>query len=655
MNSIKRASLALFLIQLALSQPYDAIFVGMGTANSIALTKMVTSFPQKSFLVLEMGGPTTKSVGGTNIPSYFESQSAANQETIFDVPGEYQNIAFQPQGEPYKIPQTFTWQGMGYGGNSQFNGMLFMSPPSRYLDALPSPWKSSNLSAVFTDLRSRMTVTKTPSTDGKNYLNEITNIMAPGMDGANWQRSDTSDLSPLETLQGYYNEPYVVTDGNGMRGGPITAYLTSIIGTDGKPKSSNLQVVAGATVSSIVFDAQDPTKATGVQYTAGGIQQTATLNAGGRIIVGAGALMTPRLLYLSGVGPTGKESEVFASNPVTFARNNQKVGTVFDHVGVPIVLEYDGTTTVDTINYGDYPSNTEELNAFVNGRTGPYCQYGPVLTAHFRAAASSAHPDVEIFVNPNAPDSTTGKSFQAVFMLLEPNSNDLLSMDGNSNLKFPGIYLSTTQDKDQMANAIYTFLNEVVPKVPGLKVTQGPADATSLDSVKAYIDNIGTFIMNHFTGTVPLTEGNTEDAGGVEPSTLRVRGTSNVHVVDASLLPNSIPAHPVAMVMALGSKAGDLLVDLLNSEAAGSATGVESVASSGSADPNINSNSASPTVSESPASSNSASENPASSDGVVNPPINSDAGSGVNRQQQNSAVTNGFSMIVVASILLSLF
>lgn len=53
---------------------------------------------------------------------------------------------------------------------------------------------------------------------------------------------------------------------------------------------------------------------------------------------------------------------------------------------------------------------------------------------------------------------------------------------------------------------------------------------------------------------------------GVEPSTMRLRGTSNVHIVDASILPRSPPCHPVAMVMAVGSKAADLLIADVSTE-----------------------------------------------------------------------------------------
>ena len=47
---------------------------------------------------------------------------------MFDVPGEYSQMAFTPFGAPYQLTETlFTFQGIGLGGNSQFNGMLFQT------------------------------------------------------------------------------------------------------------------------------------------------------------------------------------------------------------------------------------------------------------------------------------------------------------------------------------------------------------------------------------------------------------------------------------------------------------------------------------------------------------------------------------------------
>ena len=47
--------------------------------------------------------------------------------------------------------------------------------------------------------------------------------------------------------------------------------------------------------------------------------------------------------------------------------------------------------------------------------------------------------------------------------------------------------------------------------------------------------------------------------GGVDPTTLILRGTKNVAVVDASLIPTVVPAHPVGTIMAIADRAGDIL------------------------------------------------------------------------------------------------
>jgi len=62
-------------------------------------------------------------------------------------------------------------------------------------------------------------------------------------------------------------------------------------------------------------------------------------------------------------------------------------------------------------------------------------------------------------------------------------------------------------------------------------------------------------VINHFGGTAALSNG----PGGVNPGTLILRGTRNVAVVDASLIPTIVPAHPVGTIMAVADRAGDIL------------------------------------------------------------------------------------------------
>ncbi|MGA6973835.1 MAG: GMC oxidoreductase, partial [Candidatus Binatus sp.] len=61
-------------------------------------------------------------------------------------------------------------------------------------------------------------------------------------------------------------------------------------------------------------------------------------------------------------------------------------------------------------------------------------------------------------------------------------------------------------------------------------------------------------VITHFGGTAALSDG----PGGVNPTTLIVRGTTNVAVVDASLIPTIVPAHPVGTIMAVADRAGDI-------------------------------------------------------------------------------------------------
>jgi len=62
-------------------------------------------------------------------------------------------------------------------------------------------------------------------------------------------------------------------------------------------------------------------------------------------------------------------------------------------------------------------------------------------------------------------------------------------------------------------------------------------------------------IINHFGGTAALSTG----PGGVDPATLILRGTTNVAVVDASLIPTSVVGHPIGTIMAVADRAGDIL------------------------------------------------------------------------------------------------
>jgi choline dehydrogenase-like flavoprotein len=120
-----------------------------------------------------------------------------------------------------------------------------------------------------------------------------------------------------------------------------------------------------------------------------------------------------------------------------------------------------------------------------------------------------------------------------------------------------------------MAQAVFNMI-QLFAQDPGLKIVFGPGglshpklNPNSLADVRQYVTGtspvggvyFNRLIINHYGGTAALSD----DPGGVDPRTLILRGTTNVAVVDASLIPTIVPAHPVGTIMAVADRAGDIL------------------------------------------------------------------------------------------------
>ena len=139
------------------------------------------------------------------------------------MPGEYSQMAFMPLGKPYQLTETgFTFQGIGLGGNSMFNGMLFQTnPPTVFDGSWPAGWHWADMQPYFARVRSLVPVTNTPSTDGAPQLTGPAMIAHPLYARAGWIEGDTSQ--PF-TAPGIYSRPYVATT-KGHRAGPISGYF----------------------------------------------------------------------------------------------------------------------------------------------------------------------------------------------------------------------------------------------------------------------------------------------------------------------------------------------------------------------------------------------------------------------------------------------
>lgn len=563
---------------------YDVIIVGGGTAGTIVAAKLrLATGGRKRILILDAGGPTAALIGGQARPQWLPSDRS--DLTIFDVPGEYSQIAYMPLGVPYQLTEVpFSFQGIGLGGNSMFNGMLFQTNPADVFDrSWPAGWHWADMSPYFDRVRTQVPVTNTPSTDGVPQNTGPADIIHPLYAANGWSEADTSLPYPG---YGVYSRPYVAVD-EGKRAGPISGYFAQIM--PGGAPLTNVEIVSLSKVTKIDFN--DHGEATTVHFnqrsaldqSQTGTAETVRLNSGGLLIMAAGALITPKLLLQSGIGPRGRESEIFPGQSwKPFAIDNPLIGVgVYDHVMSMVTYTYNGSVPYHTYDYGNYTANQADLREYLAGGRGPYAQYQPVSILNY--GLDSDIPNVEVFLNPNGVGAPGGpyygnNSIAAYCMLLNPKARGLITIDPAGKVNQPAIYLPDTSDGAAdaalMAQAVFAML-QLFAKEPGLRIVFGPGgrshphlDPNSLADVQQYVtapspvDGVyyNRMTINHFGGTAALTDGE----GGVDPATLIVRGTANVAVVDASLIPTIIPAHPVGTIMAMADRAGDILADRIN-------------------------------------------------------------------------------------------
>jgi hypothetical protein len=263
-----------------------------------------------------------------------------------------------------------------------------------------------------------------------------------------------------------------------LRGGPVRSHLASIVDSTGAPTVSNLDLLGFAKVQRIVFDEVDRRRAVGITYLLQPADPSAAptfvpLAAGGRIILAAGALMSPRLLLQSGVGPFHRQDEIFPDGfSVPFHIHNPAIGTsLFDHVGTSLTYEYTGATPPLAAGLLRSTSLTMAPPAFdgrsirraISGVIWSSVMPKPVVVGGEQGKPRTRQPNVEVFVNPfgvGAPGGPyAGRRTLSVYaMLLRPHATATMQIDRDGIVKSPPIYLTDERDLGLMTKAIQQLL-----------------------------------------------------------------------------------------------------------------------------------------------------------------------------------------------------
>jgi choline dehydrogenase len=344
--------------------------------------------------------------------------------------------------------------------------------------------------------------------------------------------------------------PADVTASSGRRFSAARAYLHPI------RKRRNLTIVTGAHVRRIVLEGG---RAVAVEYERGG--RTVRADATREVIVSAGAIHSPHLLMLSGIGPAAQ----LAAHGVPVVRDLPGVGQNYrDHVAITVKQE--STQPISMWNFFHPLAATRAVADFVLWRKGPLARPPAEVAAYMRLRPGADVPDIKIHFAMALYEAMGRKLIDrhgwfAHVDLLRPESVGEIRLASPDPLVPPAIdpnILATAGDMALAREAIRAvrriFAQAPFDPMRGAELAPGAhrqsnadLDAYLRETAVSDIHSVGTCRMGH-------------DRHAVVDPRLRVHGVGGLRVVDASVMPRVPGGNTNVPVMMVAEKAADMIL-----------------------------------------------------------------------------------------------
>lgn len=346
---------------------------------------------------------------------------------------------------------------------------------------------------------------------------------------------------------GYYD----TTSRNGIRCSTATGYL--------KPARfrNNLNVETEAHVERILFD---DNRACGVKYRRGGSLQRATAN--GEIVLCGGAINSPQLLELSGIG----NGTLLAGKGIPIVCDRPMVGeNLQDHYQVRIVLEAKGVGTIND-QYNNIVRRIAMGADYLFRRKGALTISAGFVGAFFKTRRELATPDIQVHFVPFSTDKMGQalhkfSGFTASICQLRPESRGSIHITSPDPFKHPAIkvnYLSTETDRQTNVEGLKRLrtITQANPMRPYLarELEPGPG-VSSDDDLLAYCRGTGSTIY-HPVSTCAMGP----EASAVVTPELKVRGVEGLRIADGSVMPRLVSGNSNAAIIMIGEKASDMIL-----------------------------------------------------------------------------------------------
>lgn len=532
---------------------YDYIVIGAGSAGCV-LAARLTENPQAKVLLLEAGGPDKAQE--IHVPVAFSK--------LFKTPLDW---TFYTEPEPHLYNRRLYWpRGKMLGGSSSINAMIYIrghradyerweragNPGWGYQDVLPYFKKSehqergaSDYHGIGGSLNVADLRTVNPLSTAFIEANKQVGLpLTPDFNGAEQEGAG----------------PYQVTQKDGKRHSAAVAFLKPVL------KRPNLTVQTEALVHRIIIEKN---RAVAVEYSYKG--QVVRAQASEEILLSGGAVNSPQLLMLSGIGPAAHLRKQGISVVADLPGVGQNLhdhpitGAIF-HCRKPISLnnaeKLSSLAQFLAKGSGPLTSNVAEAGAFVKTK---YHLGQPDLQFHFVPGIFLEHG----FIRPTTHGFTIGGA------LLQAQSRGSITLRSSNPAEHPRIavnYLQAENDLKVLMEAVK--LAREFANAPAFKEFTGGelfpgAELDSDAELESYV-RANTETLYHPVGTCKMGPENDQQA--VVDGQLRVHGLEGLRVVDASIMPQIVSGNTNAPVIMIAEKAAVFIKEKTSAKAASPAT-----------------------------------------------------------------------------------